>query len=227
MCYNRSMIIASLVFLILFGVISLIHLYFCYKENEKFRHITKPICLLFLALAAVFYAPREPLIYIGALLGMGGDIFLLRKKDKICFFVGMILFIVGHILYFAAISKGFGDTLPFYTYLIVAGGLLVIAVALYPVTKKLAGGLTSFIGNIYMGLLVVLLGFGVALAFVNQEHMLSGILFACGYLSFFVSDTILTLTTFVKDVKRRDLYIMFFYLLAEALIVVSLCLLLA
>lgn len=218
--------IASLVFLILFGFVSLVHLYFCYKENEKLRHITKPFCLFFLALAAIFYAPREPLIYIGALLGMGGDIFLLWKKDKLCFFLGMILFIGGHALYFAAISKGFEGALPWFTYLIVVGGLLLIAVAAYPATKKLTIGITSFIGNGYMGLLLVLLGFGIALAITNEAYRISGILFACGYLSFFISDTILTLTTFVKDIKRRDLYIMFFYLLAEALIISSLCLLL-
>lgn len=218
--------IASLVFLILFGVISLIHLYFCYKENERYRTATKPLCLLFLALAAVFYAPREPLIYIGALMGLGGDIFLLRKKDKLWFFIGMILFIIGHVLYFFAINKGLTVELPWYSYLIIVGGLLLIGVAALPLTKKLAGATTAFVGNMYMSILLLQLGFGIALAVTNEAHVLSGILFACGYLSFFISDTILTLTTFVKDVKRRDLYIMFFYLLAEALIVSSLCLLL-
>jgi len=226
MCYNNYMKIASLVFLILFGVISLVHLYFCYKENEKYRAATKPLCLLFLALAAVFYAPREPLIYIGAIMGMIGDIFLLRKKNKFAFFIGMIFFIIGHILYFAAIVKGLTVELPWYTYLIIVGGLLLIGVVALPATKKLAGVTTAYVGNIYMAILLLQLGFGIALAVTNEAHVLSGILFACGYLSFFTSDTILTLTTFVKDVKRRDLYIMFFYLLAEALIVSSLCLLL-
>ncbi|MCR4879587.1 MAG: lysoplasmalogenase [Bacilli bacterium] len=218
--------IASLVFLILFVVSSLIHLYFCYIENEKWRHRTKPVCLFLLALAAVFYAPKEPLIYIGALLGMGGDIFLLRKKEKISFFIGMILFISGHILYLVAIAKGFNGGLPYYIYLAVFGGLFLLSFVLYPFTSKIVKGPIAFVGNIYMVLLLVLLGFGIALAIVNKEHILSGILFACGYLSFFISDTILTFTTFKVDIKRRDFYIMFFYLLAEALIVSSLCLLL-
>ena len=218
--------IASLVFLILFGVISLVHLFFCYKENEKYRAVTKPLCLLFLALAAVFYAPTEPLIYIGAIMGMMGDIFLLRKKEKVAFFIGMLFFIVGHVLYFSAMIKGFPAEFPWYTYLIIVGGLLIIGFVALPATKKLAGTTTAFVGNMYMSILLLQLGFGIALAVNLEGYILPGILFACGYLSFFISDTILTLTTFVKDVKRRDLYIMFFYLLAEALIVSSLCLLL-
>ena len=217
--------IASLVFLILFGVSSLVHLYFCFKEKERYRFITKPFCLSFLTLAAIFYAPTEPLIYIGALFGLGGDVFLLKKHNKVAFFIGMLLFIGGHILYLFALLKGF-NSLTWISYLVFGISLLVVGAIFYFFTRKLAGPLTAIVGSLYMALLLCLLGFGVAASIVHETHRISGILFALGYTSFFTSDMILVMTKFVKDIKRRDFYIMIFYLLAETLIVVGLCLLL-
>ena len=81
----------AILFLIPFALSMLIHLFFAFTENEKWRKITKPINLLFLTLAALIILPTHPLIYIGALMGMIGDILLLRNHHKPSFIIGAIM----------------------------------------------------------------------------------------------------------------------------------------
>ncbi|MCI7212824.1 MAG: hypothetical protein MR467_01565, partial [Bacillales bacterium] len=61
------------VFIGLFLLISIIHLVFCFKEMEKWRKITKPFCVIILAIAIAFASPTQYLIYIGLLFGVIGD----------------------------------------------------------------------------------------------------------------------------------------------------------
>ena len=84
------------VFIGLFGATSLVHLFFCFTENEKVRAITKPFCLLLIAIFAAIAAPTHPFIYIGALFGAIGDAFLIKNKSPYHFVVGSICFIAGH-----------------------------------------------------------------------------------------------------------------------------------
>ena len=44
---------ATLILLIVFAVVSLIHLIFCALEMEKVRKITKPFCLAVLLIASI------------------------------------------------------------------------------------------------------------------------------------------------------------------------------
>lgn len=219
--------IASLIFIILFGVSSLLHLYFCFIENEKLRHISKPFCVSFLALAALFYLPTEPFIYLGALLGVGGDILMLFKKKKIPFAIGTVLFFIGHIFYMIAAFRSYLSSyvIPYWIYLILFGAIILIMFSIYPFTKKISHTF-ALPGGAYFALLGIMTGIGVVLIFTHSDKILASILFTLGYLLFLMSDTILTITTFIKDVKRRDFYIMFTYLAAQGLIVSGLCLLL-
>lgn len=209
--------VTSIILFAVFGVYSIVHLVFCFLENEKLRKITKPFCLIILGIAALVAKPDCPLIYAGAFLGAIGDIFLINKKNLLFFLSGTVFFISGHICYFAEImmlltSLG-GMTIEYWFYLILFGILLLLTFGLYPIDKKLAG-VATLAGNFYMPFLVVLLISGIVLA-VNVNPSWAGISVAAGYLMFFASDTTLIYTTFVKDVRRRDFYIMLTYLLGE------------
>ena len=210
-----------IILLAIFGAWSIMHLVFCFIENEKLRKITKPICLLLLGIAAAVAAPKYPLIYIGAFLGAIGDVLLINKSKLTFFLAGTAVFICGHGCYFAQImmhlSTYGGFVFPWWAYLIVFGTLLVLTFALYPFDKKLAG-IATLAGNFYMPFLVVLIASGVFLAIkMNQagNNPLAGILISIGYLMFITSDATLIYTTFVKDIKRRDFPIMITYLLGE------------
>lgn len=209
--------IAGIVFLSLFAAMSVVHIFFCYREQELLRKITKPFCVLFLGLAAIFFLPNNPLVYIGAFLGVGGDILLIKKENKLCFTAGAVLFIGGHLCYFVQIIKVLTFQVPWFVYVIIGLVLLCVTLGLYPVTKKYFKSM-AFGVNFYIPLLVVMFAIGLTFA-INASNHLPGTLIAIGYLMFIVSDCLLIYTTFIKDKSRRDFYIMFTYLLAELLIV--------
>ena len=52
-------------FFVLFLAISALELVFCFREMERPRKITKPFCVLLLALAFLFARPEGYLVYIG------------------------------------------------------------------------------------------------------------------------------------------------------------------
>jgi uncharacterized membrane protein YhhN len=208
------------VFLGLFVAISVVHLIFCFRENEKLRKISKVFCLLFLAIFAALAAPTHPFIFMGALLGCVGDAFLIRNKDKLFFVIGSLFFISGHICYAAQLITSLSFNIAWYWYLIIGGGLLILMFAMYPITGKSFGRI-ALIGNVYMPLLLLLAFLGVVLA-MDHHPAWPGVLFAFGYVFFLISDTVLTIATFKKDYKRRDFYIMLTYLIAEFLIVFGL-----
>lgn len=213
--------IPALVFLILFGVASLANLFFCYLENEKWRYITKPLCLLFLAIAAILFAPKQPLIYVGAFCGLIGDIFLLKKKNKVLFTIGGVSFLAGHIIYVIEAISLLSYKIPWFYYLIVVGVLVALSISLIPLYKKFLGKFTPF-AIFYLTLLLLNAAMGLMLIIDNPSKPLTGILYMVGYLLFFVSDNIIVYTLFIRDIKRRDFYIMLSYLTAELLIVFGL-----
>ena len=219
-----------IILLAVFGAYSLLHLFFCFTENEKLRKITKPFCLIILGIAAIFAASTHPLIYIGAFLGAIGDYFLINKTNIRWFLIGTGFFILGHGCYYAQaliyLHEICAIVVPYWVYIIVFVTLIVATFALYPVTKSLAGKAT-LAGNFYMPFLLVLLATGIFFAiFLDQKGLspLPGIFMAAGYLLFFVSDCTLIFTTYIKDIKRRDFPIMLTYLLGEFGIVFGLIL---
>lgn len=60
---------------------------------------------------------------------------------------------------------------------------------------------------------------------VDQTNI-NTILIFIGVIIFILSDSILSFTTFILDIKRRDFYIMLTYLIAQSLIAINLVMLL-
>ena len=215
----------AVAFLIGYGVFSIIHLIFAFLVNERLRKITKPFCMLFLTIAAIIALPNYPLIYIGAFLGLVGDVFLIRQDKNLCFFAGTISFALGHICYASQIiiylSKS-GIDVPWFFYVAVGVFLFAMVIGLYPFTKKLAGK-AALIGNFYIPLLFVMLGLGIW-TIVSVVPNYGGVMITLGYGLFIFSDLFLVLSKFKFHVYRKDFYIMLSYLSAQVLIVVGLLL---
>ena len=214
--------VVSYVFFGLFLAVSIVHLVFCYLEMELARKITKCMTTGMLFLAVVFAIPKEPLVYIGLLLGVAGDGFLLKKHKVWPFVAGMLSFLAGHILYIVSFIRLCG-TLHWAYY--VATGLYCI---LFPILffhvgnkivhqKNLAFGGVAYFGFLFLDLIWSI----IACCFGNANFCL---LCVFGSVCFIASDIFLTKTMFKKDVKRRDFFIMSTYLLAQGLIVVGLTL---
>lgn len=217
--------IGALIFFILFVIVSLIELILAFNEVEKWRKIVKPFSLLLLAISALIALPSHPLIYIGALLGMVGDIFLIFVHKRKLFILGTISFLLGHFAYISEILFIMlaNNPVPWWFYVVAIFLMLVVVLAFYPFSKKITGNrYLSLLGNLYLSVLVLVTVTSViasAKGFTN--FMVLGIV---GGLSFLASDLILIQATFIKDFKRRDYYIMLFYLLGQALIVSGLSL---
>lgn len=221
----------TIIFLSCFVLYTIVHLIFCFAEKEDYRKKSKPFCLLFLVAASITEAIVSKNYYLfivaaGSLLGSIGDIFLIWKRNKKLFVFGTLSFIAGHFCYLGYLLFALSNeniTVPLPATIIIAVVLVILVIGLYPFTRKLAGR-AALLGNFYMPFLVVMEAASI-FALVSLNGYWPMILMSVGYILFLSSDTFLIYTTFIKDKKRRDFWIMLTYLLAELLIVLSLLLL--
>jgi len=201
--------------------VSVVNLICGFNEWEKPRRLSKPFCLLFLALTAVCLRPTEPLIYVGAFLGMIGDVFLLYKRNRFLLVLGGISFLAGHLCYIAAMLLLMGQAgqlnWPVWGYMLLV--LLVLEIVMIPsmyfLTKKSKP--FTIIGVFYSSILISVALIALQGICWGWSRWLS--LIFCGALCFIASDITLTTTLFRHDLKRRDFWIMLTYLLGEVLIV--------
>jgi uncharacterized membrane protein YhhN len=211
------------VFFGIFCALTIVECVFAFLEKEGPRKVIKPFCVLMLAIIAILYKPDQWLIYTGALLGVLGDIFLIWKHNHLCFGLGMGAFLLGHIAYIAEIISIIYPSINWAYY--VAGGFLVLVFNLgcYHITKKVVkSGKLAFVSNIYLsalGLVPIAALVGSCVGYFSYLFLTF-----LGGLAFVASDSILAYTIFTRDIKRRDFFIMAFYLLGQAGIVFGLLL---
>lgn len=221
------LLVPVIVFICLFGGSSALHLYFCYKENEKARKISKPFAIFFLTVAIIFLVPKYPLIYLFPFFSLLGDVALIwKRKSKAFFILGFGFFFIAHLCNLAQMTiflTKSSISIPVVTYVIYGISLALIIYFLYPITKKIVGPI-ALLGNIYMPtlLFIGLFSLLVTAAFANSYQ---GLLIALGYVFFIFSDGFLIYSNFIKDVKRHDFYVMSSYLIAELLIALGLSML--
>ncbi len=209
--------IAVYIFLGLFLISSILQLAFAFIENQKLRRKEKICCMLTLGLAAVFAFPDQPLIYIGAFLGMLGDWCVLRRKT---FNIGVVAFFLGHLAYifeclFMIVGEG---NIRWFHHVIFILTYVVVALAMFAFTNKAKNHTTlnKIAQSFYFAILAVYIPvFSFAIAQVGSYIFLSLI----GSIIFIVSDSILVVTHFGLKFKRYDFYIMLTYLIAEFLII--------
>ena len=209
--------IATYIFLCLFVVASVLQLAFAFIENQKLRRKEKILCMMMLGLAAVFAFPNQPLIYIGAFLGMIGDWCVLRKKT---FNIGVVAFFLGHLAYiFECLFMIIGEqNIRWFQHVIYIMVYIVVALAMFAACKKAKNHTTlnKIAQSFYFAILAVYIPvFILAIVKVGSFMFLSLI----GSIVFIVSDSILVVTHFGFKFKRYDFYIMLTYLIAEFLII--------
>lgn len=215
-------------FLALFVAMSIVHVVFCYKEDEKKRMVTKVICLPLLAIAAVCFVPNRPLIYLGAIFGALGDLFLLWKDKKKPFLLGIFSFMAGHILYIVQVTLLVRET----NLVTNAGFYVFCAIAYFFVTFAGMLSLGLFLSkkdlliSIGGGVYGVILSGDTASAIVALTITKSPIfiIMIVGGVIFLLSDLILVYSHFMRKLKKENVPIMVTYLIAQLLIVASLSL---
>lgn len=218
--------IAFYVVISAFALVSFIHLIFCWLEKEGARKATKPLTTLLLMsafLILVMTYPEMPFpkhaIWVAGLMCVMGDLFTLRIKSRPLFIIGSLFYTVGHILNAFVMLSMLSYQLPWWLYLAIAGASLLVAGALFPLTRRLFGQI-AYIVNLYLSLHLINIGFSILL-FLDGKPLIS-LLILIGYCIYFVSDFLLVFAAYGKDMRRRDFYIMLLFYAGQILIMLGL-----
>lgn len=204
------------VFISIFLLSCIIHLVFCFIENEKYRKITKPFCVFFLSIAIAFASPSQYLVYIGLIFGVIGDICLLKKHKVWPFAAGMISFFINHCMFIAEAIRLNYPVNNFFYFFLAFFPVVFCLISYYPFKKVFREGRLTFGASCYAAILTLDFLTMLILGISRQSNFLY--IASCGGFAFILSDIFLSYTLFIKDKKRRDFFIMALYLLGEALL---------
>jgi len=219
----------SKVFFLCFLVFAFFEILFALFEKELLKKILKPFCLLFLGVAVTVALPYHKFLYIAAYLGMTGDLLLISKRKKALFPLGTFSFLLGHIFYYLEINvyllPKLGVPMPTWFHFLYWGLVVVFTFIFFKPIKntfklKFLTGLGCshyYMVLMFSSVMYTIATIGTSIAGATNYMWLSII----GIVFFITSDIFLGYTTYVKDVKRRDFYIMLTYLIAESMIILA------
>ena len=139
-------------------------------------------------------------VVAGLIFGLLGDVclnlrFVLEKAGQKVFLVGILMFLIGHILYLVALIP---LTAKLWVWLIV--GIVVAAALLYWIlTSVEAEKAFKIFGIVYIGAVVLMTA--VSVGVFLTRHSAGSLLYMIGAVLFTASDIILIFNTFTKDGK--------------------------
>ena len=199
-----------------FGVLTVVHLYACFKQMQKLRRYTKPFLMPVLMLWYTLAAQRPSAIIAFALLcGCAGDFFLLHDERKKNLYAGIGCFAAGHILYLSFLLPRL--TLPvWWAVAIIAvvygAGLFVTYRRIRPYAKN-----EMLVGSILYALLLCCMSLSAAFYALSGGSMLP----LLGSLLFLLSDSILSNEILVKETRYGTLAVMSTYIAAQVLLTIG------
>ena len=172
---------------------------------------TSLIILIALSGGSLVPPPYQALILIGLFFCLGGDVLLMLPPRY--FIIGLVSFLIGHLLYIAAFVSEAGFTLSVWGLpLLLFGG--VIYRLLHPHLGRLRGPVIAYI-------LIILLMAWQAVGRWEISPSTSAALAASGALSFVISDSALALDRFRARYRHARLLVLSTYWLAQWLIALS------
>ncbi len=208
------------------AIAAAVHLYACCKAKERLRRVTKPLLVPLVLCCHVLTAGSSmPLVIFALIFGLIGDILLIPSGKMLLFGAGGFSFLVGHVLYVLnAFRMGlpqrafgrFGWASALAVALIVgAVGLTGCLVIRRRLQKKLRRPL-----DVYVLGLTAMAG-TMVYSFIGAPCLGTALMAAGGAL-FAVSDLLLgaCITGQIKG-RRRNMWVMLTYVLAQAGIAVG------
>ncbi len=220
--------VLSNVFLMLFIVDAVIHVIGEFLENPlkwRVRSASKPflmpllIIYYFTMTSELSYAVNV-LIAFGVALGCVGDVTLLWPKKQALFMIGLVSFLLGHVLYVVAFMKAMNSfsTAAWWCYL----ALIAYAAYFFAAFRMFRPYLKEMLGPVivYMVLLLMMsfVALGVVASITVGDVKQPWYLFV-GSLAFIASDSLLANQVFRKAFKYDQAFIMITYILAQFFIV--------
>lgn len=206
--------------IILFLIVSILHVISCYKEITKLRNITKPLLMPILIFNFLFNGKDINTIIILALFfGFLGDVFLIKSKNSKFFIMGLLSFLIGHIFYIVELFKNINFKNFYFIYLF---SLLIPILISYFVYNKIKNYLGSFKAPviIYIFIIATMLCLSIFYFLTNTTSL--PLIAMLGAILFVLSDSILSISTFKGSFKRDSFFIMITYIMAQFLLSYSL-----
>lgn len=184
--------------------------------------LTKPFLMpLLLVLYLILTPAPRYLVVLALICGFVGDVALLWVEKRATMLTGLVAFLIGHILYVVVFldSTHFLSVIPTWVF------LLVIPYILYGiwVYRKLAESVGTMRVPVLIYLVVIL-----SMSFTALSRFWAGLLAAAvwlpfiGSLLFMVSDTVLAMHIFRREMRYGNVWIMATYVAAQMLIVFGL-----
>ena len=215
---NHNEMILIIVFSILFALLTVAELFFAFIEADKARKIVKPFLMFVATLLCLFLFPMQPFLYLGCFFGLLGDICFIFKDKKACVYLGLLTFGLNHLFYIMEMIsiltyKGLMHQNHYIIFSLI--GFVFAVCMFFAIRLVIKAEIPLALGGcLYMTILFMDLGFNILMVSSGLSLMWYGV---AGMILFIISDSFLTYTMFIKDVKRRDFYIMASYLAAQVL----------
>ena len=204
-----------------FIIVSILHLIFCFRRDNKKRYITKPMLIISLLAFYLTSSPKPAVLIIIALIcSWIGDILLMKNGD-LWLLAGGLFFIAAHVCLMFRFASTIADAnVPLIP---VAVFVLVFTAAACITLRELRGHAP---GMMILGLFVYLM-INAAMntyAFINTvtAFCAGNFIISIGALMFFISDCVLFIQIYCGKkgiVFGSNFVVMLTYLLAESLIV--------
>ena len=184
-----------------------------FKNNQLQRFIFKPLSttlLVVIILIAIFFDPGnlpfKSAILLGMLFCFGGDIALMFESKK-AFLIGLVLFLIGHVVYAATMVSFNG--------LVFSGLPAVLAVVLIglPIYAYLHSSLGDMKVPVIAYMLVIsFMMYSALLTFESGYFNTSQAwLLAIGAALFYLSDVMLAINRFKRPFKLNRISLLFYY----------------
>ncbi|MDT0553968.1 lysoplasmalogenase [Urechidicola vernalis] len=207
----------SKVWLLLFTIISLLHLTGFIIENDALRHVTKPFILIFLGL---YYwssvVVKRKLYLIALFFSFLGDV-LLISISELSFMLGLGAFLLSHLFYISLILRSIRKS-SFSDKMMAAIPFVLLFSGLIYLLKDNLGGL--LVPVVLYGLVISLFG-TTALLNYNLEKSKPSKELLIGAILFIVSDSILAINKFFSASELMAISVMITYILAQYVICTS------
>lgn len=100
----------AIFFLVFYACVSVLNIIFCILENECWRKISKPFCLVGL-IGFIFVTDISHVwLWVSLILAWLGDVLFIFKKKKPFVIIGMLSFLLSHVFYLCEFGYIFQST---------------------------------------------------------------------------------------------------------------------
>lgn len=203
-------------------------IYFEHKEKYTIAVVLKGLASLCFVILGILSNIQSldmrfcKFVKIGLVLGLIADImlnlrFVFKKKGKIVFLVGILVFLAGHVMYIVAMLPNLLNVS-----LAIIGGVVLAAILLVWIFSKIEAAMAfKIFGIFYIGAISIMNT--CAFKLVLEACTPGRLMFLIGAISFLISDVVLILNTFGKETKfSLRITNLSFYYIGQLLIALSL-----